>query len=564
MKKYLFVMAALLAVAAACTKEEVRNDYEENLTAPVFKATVGEETKAVLDAGDGNKVKWDGTEHISVWNGTQTADYSTDDAGASADFTTSDDFASAGSYAALYPYDGSAVFSAGSVTTILPEAQTATAAGFDPTAHIAVTSSATTSLSFHNAVAYVKFTVPSGMDDLTSVSFKGNNSEKVAGACSVNTSTYALTATGSETATLSGSFTEGETYYLAVAPQAYSAGYTVTITRTSGTYEMVSKATSITFERTKARDIGNLWDGSIVLEGTAVAASTPMTVIGSPSNFTNLDRVYTYRGDLSTGKLTIRKSYSSSAVASNIDIPADGNYHIMYNYSTGRLRVYSQDIMTHFGKSTPMNNGAGTSYYPEDFTLNQFINNTSSPLSLYDYNGSATGVTMALDASAAVGTFNYTYENVKGSSGTRPNYSPWVNDDFYPNYGWGRAWSYSNTDKTSNSADILFTISGLDNSATYDVRVMGDRLNSSLNIRCASFKIGGSEVIIDNGLADGSTFSLTNFKEKVANFDGVSPSSSEIVVKMHSVTKHRDAQNDDFSECYINFIYISKVVYSQN
>ena len=324
MKKYLFSIVVLLAIAAACTKEETLNEgsnlegIEYNHSAPVFKASVGE-TKAVLE---GNKVKWEATDHISVWNGTQTADYSTTGTGYSADFTTSDEFGSAGSYVAIYPYDGSAVFSAGSVTTTLPAAQTATDAGFDPAAHIAVASSTTTSLSFHNAVAYVKFTVPAGMDDLTSVSFKGNNSEKVAGACSVNTGTYALTATGSETATLSGTFTEGTTYYLAVAPQAYSAGYTVTITRTSGTYEMVSKATSITFERSAARDLGNLWDGTIVLEGSALAATTEMTKVvsdltGTPKKV-QFDDVYTFRGTLNTGKLTVREKYKSAAVVSDI------------------------------------------------------------------------------------------------------------------------------------------------------------------------------------------------------------------------------------------------------
>ena len=225
---------------------------------------------------------------------------------------------------------------------------------------------------------------------------------------------------------------------------------------------------------------------------------------------------------------------------------------------------YSGRVNTHIGKNTPMNDGAGTGYYSEDFTLNQFINNTTSPLALKDYNGNATSVSMALDASAATGTFNYTYDNVKGSSSERAKYSCWVNDDFYPNYGWGRAWSYSNTDKTTNSADILFTISGLDNAATYDVRVMGGRLGSSLNLRCAAFTIGTNEVIIDNGIANVGTFSLSDFKEKVATFDSVAPTSNTIVLKMHSITKHRDAQNDDFSECYLNFIYISKVVFSQN
>ena len=98
MNKYIFPFVALIAIAAACTKEETKVDVsnlegiEYNHNAPVFKASVGEGSKAVLDPADGNKVKWDGTEHLSVWNGTQIADYITVDTGASANFTTTDDF----------------------------------------------------------------------------------------------------------------------------------------------------------------------------------------------------------------------------------------------------------------------------------------------------------------------------------------------------------------------------------------------------------------------------------------------------------------------------------------
>ena len=528
-------MAALLAVAAACTKEEVRNDYEENLTAPVFKATVGEETKAVLDAGDGNKVKWDGTEHISVWNGTQTADYSTDDTGASADFTTSDDFASAGSYAALYPYDGSAVFSAGSVTTTLPEAQTATAAGFDPTAHIAVTSSATTSLSFHNAVAYVKFTVPSGMDDLTSVSFKGNNSEKVAGACSVNTNTYALTATGSETATLSGSFTEGETYYLAVAPQAYSAGYTVTITRTSGTYEMVSKATSITFERTKARDIGNLWDGSYVVSGSAIATPTDaIRTVGprSNSNAALKEYTYSYSGTLSAGTVSIKKAYSST-VSGSATVTANGWYHLFYNETTDTFKIYDQELKVNFGN--------------EDYATGmESISaiTSGSTAKMTDQNGETShGVSVAL-GDGFTGTTN------DGSYMYNPSWDFWIEDYSVP------SGLLASTLITNGTATVV--VSGLNPSAKYDFRISGARFNGTNSGRVTKMTIGGVSKTFKQGIsrtADPETqfrnASTLPFRNQVLVFEDVtSDPSGDVTITIQQTTL----------EACIGFLFISRVV----
>lgn len=534
-------MAALLAVAAACTKEEVRNDYEENLTAPVFKATVGEETKAVLDAGDGNKVKWDGTEHISVWNGTQTADYSTDDTGASADFTTSDDFASAGSYAALYPYDGSAVFSAGSVTTTLPEAQTATAAGFDPTAHIAVTSSATTSLSFHNAVAYVKFTVPSGMDDLTSVSFKGNNSEKVAGSCSVNTNTYALTATGSETATLSGSFTEGETYYLAVAPQAYSAGYTVTITRTSGTYEMVSKATSITFERSKARDIGELWDGSYEVTGSAIATPVTATKTVGPrinSNAALKEYTYSYSGALSAGTVAIKRSYASTNVAS-ATVPADGWYHLFYNETTDTFKIYDQELSVNFGSAIDGVN-----------SINAYAENSN--VTLYDYNlDAASSVVVTVGAG-----FTGLYSN--GSYTANTSWEFWLDDyDFKP----GMLYSNIEINKTKGTGDTspaTITISGLNASSKYDLRISAGRGGGSLAARQTKITIGTTDKSYNQGLDGTGSKPATSVDfrtNNVAVYEGVSPDGSgNIVISVTGIDTSAACQ------AHVGCIFISRVV----
>ena len=537
MKKYLFSIVVLLAIAAACTKEETLNEgsnlegIEYNHSAPVFKASVGE-TKAVLE---GNKVKWEATDHISVWNGTQTADYSTTGTGYSADFTTSDEFGSAGSYVAIYPYDGSAVFSAGSVTTTLPAAQTATDAGFDPAAHIAVASSTTTSLSFHNAVAYVKFTVPAGMDDLTSVSFKGNNSEKVAGACSVNTSTYALTATGSETATLSGTFTEGSTYYLAVAPQAYSAGYTVTITRTGGTYEMVSKATSITFERSAARDIGELWDGSYVVSGSAIATPTDATRTVGPRSNSNAalkEYTYSYSGTLSAGTVSIKKAYSST-VSGSATVPANGWYHLFYTEPTDTFKIYDQELSVNFGSSIGGVN-----------CINAYAEN--SKLTLYDYN-----IAEASSVVVTVGSgFTGLYSN--GSYTANTSWEFWLDDyDFAP------AILYSNLEIKDTDTPGTITISGLNPSSKYDLRISGARGGGGRDARQTKITIGGVDKTYNQGLdgTDSKPATAVNFRTyNVAVYENLSPNGSgEIEITVTAIQK-------TVKQAHVGCIFISRVV----
>lgn len=563
MRKSFYAIAALLAITASCSKESTDSSFfvkKVNPDAPVFTSELT--SKAVLEpvSATSARIIWENGDVITVWNGSQTASYTASVSGTTVTFTTSDAFSAADNYVALYPADADAAFTSGIATT-LPAAQTATAGSFDPAANVAVATSSTTSLAFRNLVAYVQFTVPSGMTDLTSVSFKGNGAEKVAGAVSVDTSTPALTATGSETATLTGSFTEGETYCLAVAPQPLAQGYTLTITRSSGTYEMNSLK-DVTFVRSGSRNVGPLWNGQVVMEGTAVGTPTAISMLPFPGNVNHCDEVYDYRGALSAGTLTVR---GMGIVASDVVIPADGNYHVMYNKTRGKVRIYSQDIFTHLGKSTPMNNGSGTNYYPVDFTLNDFTGVAhGASFSLKDYYGSDTGASITVNASAANGSFNNTNENVFGNSGNRATNSPYVDGDFFPSYGWGRPCSFANSDKTVDSGDVFFHLTGLDDTASYDVKIVGIRYNSSANLRVAKYTIGNDERIIDNGLAAAGKLDLNAFKDRHVEFAGISPSGGTISIKMNAISRYRQSNNDYFCEAFISFIYLSKIVYSKN
>lgn len=559
-------MAAILAVAAACTKEtpDFSNleGREYNHNAPVFRAMIGGETKAVLDAADGNKVKWEADDHISVWNGTETADYSAANAGSSADFTTIDSFSEAGSYTALYPFDGSAVFSAGSIATTLPADQTATAAGFDPAANLAVATGSSSSLSFSTVVAYVKFTVPAGMDDLTSVSFKGNSNEKVAGASTINTSTKALAASESETATLSGSFSEGTTYYLAVAPQAYSNGYTVTITRTSGSVEMVSKTTSITFERAKARDIGDLWDGSVVMEGSALAATTEMTKVvsdltGTPKKV-QFDEVYTFRGTLNKGKLSVREKYKSTAAVSDIDIPETGTYHVMYNKTSGRFKIYTQEMYVDLNRG----NEHGASSAPWKMLRNNnpdTVDDSYPNYILTDYYGNDSGV--RCDVSDFPPTSDYKNAGTGGNDRNMPSY--YADDE-----EWGKGVIYDGycillASTSANSEEKQLVINGLDPSSRYDFRIVSSRYNATPSARITRFTLVGAASVsgdINQGwkVSPENTNSLLEFNfmaSQKIDFDGVTPDAEgKVYIKVQGICAGTRA------DAHINGFRIAKVL----
>ena len=539
MKKYSFIFAALAVIAAGCAKEdniaESQDITVEETSSVVF--TAGIDTKAHIE---GTAVNWDASDAITVWNGTAAAEFTTTDSGATATFTTAAAFASAASYVALYPADAGASFSAGSVSTTLPEAQTAAAGTFDPAANLAVASSTTTALAFSNLVSYLKFTVPAGMDDLTSVSFKGNAGEKVAGAATVNVGTKALTATGSETATLSGTFTEGETYYLAIAPQEFSSGYTVTIVRTSGSYEM-STTKVVTFARSNSRNIGNLWDGSYVVDGSAIASATAATKTVGPRSNSNAalkEYTYSYSGSLSAGTVTIRKAYTNVASATAA-IPAAGWYHIFYNETTDTFKIYSQELSVNFGSTVDgMNNIPGFA--------------ADSSADLYDYNADAASSVTVTVGSGFTGTY---------SNGSYTNNASW---EFYlDDYYFKSQMLYSNiviskAKNTGNTEPATITISGLDTSSKYDIKVSGGRGGGSLAARQTQITIGGTTLTYNQGLDGNGSKPATsiNFRaNNVAVFENVAPNASgEITLSIVGI------DTTSACEAHIGCMFISEVV----
>ncbi len=561
MKKYSFIFAALAVIAAGCAKEdniaESQDITAEEASSVVF--TAGIDTKAHIE---GTAVNWDASDAITVWNGTAAAEFTTTDSGATATFTTAAAFASAASYVALYPADAGASFSAGSVSTTLPEAQTAAAGTFDPAANLAVASSTTTALAFSNLVSYLKFTVPAGMDDLTSVSFKGNAGEKVAGAATVNVGTKALTATGSETATLSGTFTEGETYYLAIAPQRFATGYTVTVVRGGSSYDMVSNA-DVTFARSESRNIGNVWDGKTVavLSGAAVASPTIMTKVVGEDGKIQFDEVFTYRGPLSAGALNINAAYTGTAIQGGITIPADGNYHVMYNETSGRLRVYSQEMYVDFLRS----NEHGASVAPWKMLRNidpDTVDDTAPNYTLVDYDGNLTGARCDLTNFTASND-DYKYKGTAGNDRNIPSY--YADDE-----EWTKGVLYDGLqilhDPGADSDELSITISGLSASDKYDFRLVGARFNASAAARKTQYVLVGATTsepqYVFQGWKPSNTAAMATYNfmsvHKV-DFDGISPDSEgKVVIKVKGVDTGTRA------DAHLNALRIAKVVYSKN
>ena len=247
--KIYLVTAVMALLAAGCTKE-----VENHIPASddvVFQASLSEDTKAALKPGaTASKVEWVAGDQVGVFAAGNHYQYVADESGATSSLSPVAGSSTADEYYAVYPYDASAVLADGTVTTVLPAVQTAEAGSFS--AHLAVAHSTSLSLSFKNVCGLFRVTVAE--PEITKVEFMGNAGETVAGKVKVTVADQPswVPVEGSTTVTLAAA--EGETlmetdYYMAVLPQIFDAGVTVTAYYKDGTTKVKEIGDPVTVER---------------------------------------------------------------------------------------------------------------------------------------------------------------------------------------------------------------------------------------------------------------------------------------------------------------------------
>ncbi|MBQ7268863.1 MAG: hypothetical protein IJS62_03295 [Bacteroidales bacterium] len=163
----------------------------------------------------------------------------------------------------LYPYDAASSISGSTLSTALPAVQEATPGSFDPAANlsIAYTTIEEMSLNFKNVGALVQFTLDE--DDVRSITFMGNNGERIAGKVSIDYNGGTPTVTASDiSVTMKHAdgtvMARGDTYYFVVAPVTFSRGITFVINKTDGTFATRATRTSVTFDRNRFVKLGTM------------------------------------------------------------------------------------------------------------------------------------------------------------------------------------------------------------------------------------------------------------------------------------------------------------------
>lgn len=310
-KSFIATLVLGALVIASCQKE---NDYAPKAESPVFTASFDTEapadpdtkTQLVEDANGVKKSYWVSGDAIRVINGEGDGDvrakYTTTENGASATFkkTTTESFTGT-EFMALYPASpaGSAIWQKAYPEYIkclwLTGTQSPKADSYDPQAHLAYARAVNNTFSFSNMVALLKFTVAETSKEVSSISVTVPAGEYVAGNFNFkvkdgeNPMAFYKDAGGNEhlsTASLTGTFEAGKSYYLAVLPGTYSS-----LTLSVNGKEYKTKATESTF---KANSIYNM--GTVNVEEEKEIVMT----IDKQNNWEN---VYIYAWDSADNKI---------------------------------------------------------------------------------------------------------------------------------------------------------------------------------------------------------------------------------------------------------------------
>ena len=244
MKTIKLIAVAFAALAAvSCVKDNMGGADSKTYQAS-FTEDVQVKTTIAVGA-EQSLVSWETSDRVGIMYGSSNLEYKADKAGNTSSLSAVSASADASEVWALLPYDASASLSDGVISTTLPAEQKA-GASFH---HLAVAHSTTDVLSFVNVCGLVRVKVTT--EGITKVVFAGKGGEKVAGDIDITVATTQASEGTSESVAL---VADGESipvgdYFLAVLPQTFESGFTVTAYKGETAVQTKDIAGQVTLER---------------------------------------------------------------------------------------------------------------------------------------------------------------------------------------------------------------------------------------------------------------------------------------------------------------------------
>lgn len=267
MKKYFILLAAAL-LAVACNQEELQDPEGNAVEIPSNGFLAGIETKVSLESDF--SLSWEEGDQVAIWNGTELlAPYTAQTAGKTT-VLLGEEVNTDLAHCAFYPYDAVVEFEGNTVTAVIPGQQTPKSGTFPFNPSVAYAAAGEQTLQFYNVCGLVGFEITEAEQGVNNVVIFGNNDEDITGTVKVSydeiSAPKATVVKGVKSVTLQATetFAPG-TYYVAILPQEYKNGITITMNTPDGKqYKKDSKP--FTLRRSHRINAMNINDGEFGAE----------------------------------------------------------------------------------------------------------------------------------------------------------------------------------------------------------------------------------------------------------------------------------------------------------
>lgn len=275
MKTNRIIIAALAAAAAVSCQKETAFESGNQMLEPMTISTEVQ-TKTSLN---GSEIHWTSDDVIAVFDNTGAKNEFTltQTDGSSADFAGNVTVGTTQIYA-VYPYELAKSADGSVLNVTLPADQTPKADSFAEEHNISVAKAEKTpgvaqvsGVSFKNACALLKFTVPAYLTDVQKVTVSSNTI--IAGDMTIDYSGDAPICTvsenGSKSISMTGTYEAGSTFWFVLAPVTLD-GIKVNVETAQGAWEM---STDTQFEMTAGnyRNLGTLKLEEVLVQGATAA-----------------------------------------------------------------------------------------------------------------------------------------------------------------------------------------------------------------------------------------------------------------------------------------------------
>lgn len=283
------ILAALFSVAAFSCQKESFGGAENARETESATIVAGEMTKTSLN---GNNIYWTSDDVIAVYdNFSYKNKFNILDA--EANYAAFDGEVTTGTTLiyAVYPYQLAGAISGSTIEVTIPVDQTSKVGSFAEEHNISVAKGEKTpgveaiqNVTFKNVGSFLKFTIPSYVEDAKSVTF--STSRAIAGAATVDASADTPVAVvaenGSKSVTMTGSYPAGS-QFMFVLSSGDIQGFTVTVVTEKATWS-ISRNTTVTFAPGQYKNLGTLELEQVGVSATATHTYSGNTLTGTTVN----------------------------------------------------------------------------------------------------------------------------------------------------------------------------------------------------------------------------------------------------------------------------------------